>query len=55
MSGTPMADAAISSSRTAIQARPIFESRRRRFTKIVSRVMIRIVQNHGLSSLGSDV
>ena len=43
MSGTPIAEAATSSSRTAIQARPIFESRRRRFTKIVISTMIRIV------------
>ena len=38
-----IAEAAISSSRTAIHARPIFESRSRRFTKIVTRHMNRIV------------
>ena len=45
-----MADAATSSSRTAIHARPIFEFSSRRITKIVISTSTTIVKYHGFSS-----
>ena len=45
-----MATAAISSSRSAIHARPSRESRRRKFTNSTSATSTRTNQYHGLSS-----
>ena len=48
--GTPIATAAISSSRSATQARPIRESRRRKFTNSTTTTRNKANQYHGFMS-----